>query len=99
MSQISAEEVKNLYALARLPLSDEMVSARQKDLEEILGYVASLGRLDTSSAKEVHGGTDFLNSFRKDESLPESAEIRANVIRSFPTSEADLNKVLSILGK
>jgi aspartyl/glutamyl-tRNA(Asn/Gln) amidotransferase C subunit len=99
MSQITTEEIKKLFALARLPLDEKLIAMRQKDMEEILGYVASLSKLDTSAAKEVHGGVDFLNAFRVDELKPASAEERAAVIKSFPRSEADLNKVLGIMGK
>lgn len=99
MSKITPEEVKNLFALARLPLDEKILSERQNDLEEILGYVASLSKLDTSSAKEVHGGTDFLNALREDACVPAAPENRDAVVHSFPTNEADLNKVPSILGK
>ena len=99
MSQITADEIKKLIALARLPLDENLLSARQKDMEEILGYVASLAKLNTASAKEVHGGVNFLNGFRPDEVKAASAAERDGVIRSFPKSEADLNKVLGIMGK
>jgi aspartyl/glutamyl-tRNA(Asn/Gln) amidotransferase C subunit len=99
MSQITIEEIKKLFALARLPLDEKLIASRQKDMEEILGYVASLSKLDTSSAKEVHGGADFLNAFRVDEMRPASKDERDSVVRSFPTSEADLNKVLGIMEK
>jgi Asp-tRNA(Asn)/Glu-tRNA(Gln) amidotransferase C subunit len=42
MSQITTEEIKKLFALARLPLDEKLIAMREKDLEEILGYVASL---------------------------------------------------------
>jgi aspartyl/glutamyl-tRNA(Asn/Gln) amidotransferase C subunit len=99
MSQITTEEIKKLFALSRLPLDEKLIAMRQKDMEEILGYVASLSKLDTSAAKEVHGGVDFLNAFRADEVKPASADERAGIIKSFPTSEADLNKVLGIMEK
>jgi aspartyl/glutamyl-tRNA(Asn/Gln) amidotransferase C subunit len=99
MSQITAEEIKKLFALARLPLDEKLIAMRQKDMEEILGYVALLSKLDTSSAKEVHGGVDFLNAFRVDKVKPASSDERNGIIRSFPTSEADLNKVLGIMEK
>ena len=99
MSQITTEEIKKLFALARLPLDENLIALRQKDMEEILGYVASLSKLDTSSAKEVHGGVDFLNAFRVDEVKTASKAERDAVVKSFPTSEADLNKVLGIMEK
>ena len=99
MSQITVDEIKKLFALARLPLDENLIITRQKDMEEILGYVASLSKLDTTAAKEVHGGVDFLNAFRVDEAKPASIDERNGVIRSFPKSEADLNKVLGIMDK
>lgn len=99
MSQLSAEEVKNLFTLARLPFDEARVASAQKDMEEILGYVANLSRLDTSKVSEVHGGTDFTNAFRVDAVKPATAAERDAVIKSFPKSEADMNKVPSILGK
>jgi len=99
MSQITTEEIKKLFALARLPLDEDTIATRQKDMEEILGYVASLSKLDTSAAKEVHGGVEFLNAFRSDEVHPASADERDGIVKSFPTSEADLNKVLGIMDK
>jgi len=99
MSQITTEEIKKLFALARLPLAEELIASRQKDMEEILGYVASLAKLDTAAAKEVHGGVDFLNAFRSDEVRTAAPDERNGIIRSFPRSEADLNKVPGIMGK
>ena len=99
MSQITTDEIKKLFALARLPLDEKLIAVRQKDMEEILGYVASLSKLDTSAAKEVHGGVDFLNAFRADEIKPASRGERDAIVRSFPTSEADLNRVLGIMEK
>jgi aspartyl/glutamyl-tRNA(Asn/Gln) amidotransferase C subunit len=99
MPEITFEEIKNLFALARLPYEAERALAAQKDLSEILGYVANLSRADVSGVEEVHGGTDFLNAFRRDEAIPAAKEIRDATVRSFPRSEADLNKVPSILGK
>lgn len=99
MAKISPEEIKNLYQLSRLPIDEARTASAQKDMEDILGYVASLGRLDVSDAQEVHGGADFLNAFRPDETVPAAAQVRAAVVASFPKSEADLNKVPPILTK
>lgn len=99
MAKLTVDEIKNLLMLSRLPYDEARVVSAQKDLEEILGYVASLSRLDTSEVGEVHGGTDQTNAFRADELKPATTAQRDAVIKSFPRSEADLNKVPSILGK
>jgi aspartyl/glutamyl-tRNA(Asn/Gln) amidotransferase C subunit len=99
MAKITPEEIKNLFELSRLPFDEARVVSAQKDMEDILGYVASLGRLDTSGTEEVHGGADFLNAFRPDEAIPASSEDLSRVTESFPRNEAGLNKVPSILSK
>ena len=82
-----------------MPYDEDKSESYKKDMEEILGYVASLARYDASSAPEIHGGADIMNAFRAYETKPASKDERDGVVRSFPTSEADLNKVLSIMGK
>ncbi len=99
MAGITPQEVKNLFALARLPYDEKRAASTLKDPEEILGYVGILSRADVSSVAEVLGGTDFLNAFRADECVPADAEVRDAVAESFPRNEADLNRVPPILGK
>jgi aspartyl/glutamyl-tRNA(Asn/Gln) amidotransferase C subunit len=99
MAKITPEEIKNLFALSRLPYDESKIASAQKDMEEILGYAGSLSRLDTSAAKEVHGGADVLNNFRKDAlDAPDAAETE-KIKSAFPRNEAGLNKVPTILGK
>ncbi len=99
MARITPEEIKGLFELSRLPFDEARVASAQKDMEDILGYVANLSRLDTTDAKEVHGGTDFLNAFRVDEEIAASLEVRMAVVNSFPRGEAGLNRVPPILAK
>ncbi len=96
---ITSEEIKKLFELARLPYDASKVGGYKKDMEEILGYVASLSRYDTRSAPEIHGGSENINGFRADEVKPASRDERDGVAGSFPSSEAGLNKVLSIMNK
>jgi len=99
MAKITPDEIKNLFALARLPYDEARAVSALKDMEEILGYVGVLSSADVSGVAEVHGGTDFLNAFRDDERVPAAAEVRNAVVKSFPRNEADLNRVPPILGK
>jgi len=99
MASITSQEVKNLFALARLPYDEARAASFSKDLEEILGYVDVLSGADVSFAAEVHGGTDFLNALRADECVPAESVIREAVVKSFPRNEAGLNRVPPILGK
>jgi aspartyl/glutamyl-tRNA(Asn/Gln) amidotransferase C subunit len=99
MPRITPAEVKKLFELARLPYDAGKVEAYQKDLDEILGYVAKLSHLDTAQAGEVHGGVDFLNAWRPDQSAAAELETRDRLVKLFPRSEADLNKVPPILDR
>ena len=99
MSQITTDEIKKLFALARLPLDEKLIATRQKDMEEIIGLCCFALKTRYLVRKEVHGGVDFLNAFRIDMVRPASKDERDAIIGSFPTSEADLNKVLGIMEK
>ena len=99
MSLISLAEVKKLFELERLPFDEKKAASYKKDLEEILGYVAKLSNLNTATAAEVHGGTDFVNAFRPDQNELTSKETRDRLVELFPRSDADLNKVPPILDR
>jgi aspartyl-tRNA(Asn)/glutamyl-tRNA(Gln) amidotransferase subunit C len=47
MTHITREEVERVVALARLSLSEGELDAMAQELEAILSYVETLGRLDT----------------------------------------------------
>ncbi|MES2504262.1 MAG: Asp-tRNA(Asn)/Glu-tRNA(Gln) amidotransferase subunit GatC [Myxococcota bacterium] len=51
--QFSAEDMNKLARLSRLALDDEQLLARQKDLQNILGYVDSLQAIDVSNVKPM----------------------------------------------
>ncbi len=63
---ISREEIQNLAELSRLKLSDEEISALQKDFDSILDYVGQISAV----AGEEQGPTLAQGSSRSDLSLP-----------------------------
>jgi aspartyl-tRNA(Asn)/glutamyl-tRNA(Gln) amidotransferase subunit C len=59
-----------MAALARLALSEEEMRAMAHDLEQILGYVASLDSLDTTGVEPTAHGFDFATPLRPDRADP-----------------------------
>ena len=56
MSRMEPADVAHVAALARLALSPDELVSMTRDLEQILGYVATLDDLDTDGvAPTVHG--------------------------------------------
>ena len=59
-----------MAALARLALSEEEMRAMAHDLEQILGYVASLDSLDTTGVEPTAHGFDSATPLRPDRADP-----------------------------
>jgi aspartyl-tRNA(Asn)/glutamyl-tRNA(Gln) amidotransferase subunit C len=69
-SRITAEEVREIAALARLRLDDEEVARMTGDLDAILGYVDTLRDLDTSAVEPMTHAVPFDCPLRPDEERP-----------------------------
>ncbi len=69
-SKISQEEVKKIAKLADLKLTENEVEKFQKQLSEVLDYVAVLDELDTFKVKPTSQVTGLKNITRDDETEP-----------------------------
>ncbi|MCX5681476.1 MAG: Asp-tRNA(Asn)/Glu-tRNA(Gln) amidotransferase subunit GatC [Candidatus Omnitrophica bacterium] len=67
---ITKKDVQYVAHLSRIHLSDEEVERFTKNLEDILGYIEKLNKLDVSSVKPTSHVLPLKNVFRKDESRP-----------------------------
>jgi aspartyl-tRNA(Asn)/glutamyl-tRNA(Gln) amidotransferase subunit C len=67
MPRISAEEVEYIASLARLELGPEEVTAMARDLDRVLGYVATLDELDTSGIEPTAHAIALETPVRADE--------------------------------
>lgn len=67
MADLTREDVLKLARLARLQLTDEEVEAFQKELSEILRYVAQLDGADVSGLEPTSQVTGLKNVMREDE--------------------------------
>ena len=59
-------DVHKYANLARIRLTDEEEVKYQKDLEEILGHVTELTKVETEGVEPMTGGTELRNVFRED---------------------------------
>jgi aspartyl-tRNA(Asn)/glutamyl-tRNA(Gln) amidotransferase subunit C len=69
-SRIRPEEVREIATLSRLRLTDEEVTNLTQDLDLILGYVAELSALDTTSVEPMTHAVPFDCPLRVDEVRP-----------------------------
>lgn len=66
MTAISRDDVLHLAQLSSLQLGDDEIDALQQNLDEILGYVAQLGELDTTGVEPTYQVTGLENVWRDD---------------------------------
>ena len=77
---LTRKEIEAIAHLARLNLSQEELERFAPQLEQILGYVESLGALDLAQVEPTTYVLDITNRFRKDEIHPglSPEEVEAN---------------------
>ena len=67
---ITVKEVEHVAKLAKLRLSEEELATFPGQLDNILGYVAKLGELDTSDVPPTTHAFSNKYAFREDEVKP-----------------------------
>ncbi len=70
MKTISEKDVRYIASLSRIHLRDEEIQGLTKDLEGILGHIASLEKLDTSKVQPTSHVLALHNIFREDQVKP-----------------------------
>ena len=65
--KISKEEVLYVAHLARLDLDEESIERFAGQIDEILGYIEKLNRVDTKGIKPTSHAISLTNAFRDDE--------------------------------
>ena len=77
--------VEYVAKLARLALSVQEKALFQKQLEDIVGYVNDISRVDVSGVQPMAHSTKSQNVFRKDEARPGLE--REAVLKNAPLSD------------
>ncbi|MCR4261074.1 MAG: Asp-tRNA(Asn)/Glu-tRNA(Gln) amidotransferase subunit GatC [Candidatus Colwellbacteria bacterium] len=85
-------DVRKYASLARIRLTEEEQTKYQKDLEEILGHVAELTKVNTDGVEPMTGGTELRNVFREDVLVEKDV-----FAPSFPQESSNHLKVPKIL--
>lgn len=68
--KISQEEIKKIALLSRLEVKDDHISTVEKELSDILSYVAELNELDLEGVEPMAHAVPLHNVFREDEEKP-----------------------------
>jgi len=69
MAHITRDEVERVATLARLLLSDEEAERMAAELDTILGYVETLGRLDTEGVEPTSHVIPLATPLRQDRAV------------------------------
>jgi aspartyl-tRNA(Asn)/glutamyl-tRNA(Gln) amidotransferase subunit C len=96
MSAITREEVERVVALARLSLDEDELSRMARELDAVLGYVATLGRLETRDVPPTAHVVPLPTPLRPDE--PEPPMDAALAVANAPESEGSAFVVPKVIG-
>jgi aspartyl-tRNA(Asn)/glutamyl-tRNA(Gln) amidotransferase subunit C len=103
MSDVTIEDVRRVAELANLELTPEEEPRMQRDLNSILGHIAELSELDTSSVPpmaqvgEVIGGDIFVHGETLRVDAVQPSVDRAAVMASAPETDGRFFKVPKVI--
>jgi len=92
---ITKKDVQYIAHLSRIHLSDSEIEKLTITLEDILGYIAKLNKLDVSKVKPTSHVLPLQNVFRKD--LPRPSLQQADVIKIAPGHDKGSFKVPQVI--
>ncbi len=78
-------DIDKVARLARLELSEEEKKTFQSQLDQILGHMEQLNRMDTAGVEPTSHAIPVYNAFREDETRPSCA--REEVMAIAPEEE------------
>lgn len=84
---VTTELVERLASLSRLRLPREEQEKMTGELEQILGYMDVLKKLDTSGAETLAESGSLKNVLREDEVIP--SQDREELLRNAPASDGE----------
>lgn len=93
---ITREDIQRSAYLARLGLREEEIEKTEKELENILGYIDRLQKVDTTNVPETSSPPAEASAFRSDEVIACPPEDRELILKNFPARQGDLLKVPAV---
>ena len=97
MTKITSEDVKKVANLARLDLPSDEIQTYSNQLQEILGYIEQLEKVDTEGVSPTTRAVEVVNVLRQD--LVETTEAREELLDLAPHREGDFFRVPRILSE
>ena len=97
MTKITSEDVKKVANLARLDLPSDEIQTYSNQLQEILGYIEQLEKVDTEGVSPTTRAVEVVNVLRQD--LVETTESREELLDLAPHREGDFFRVPRILSE
>jgi len=88
-------DIEKVARLARLRLSEEEKETFGRQLEQILGHMEQLNRLDTSGVEPTSHAIPVSNAFREDETKPSYP--KEDVMKIAPSEEEGFFRVPRII--
>ena len=97
MKRISSNEVKKVAQLARLELNESEIQKHAEQLENILGYIKQLEKIDTENIPCTTRAIEVVNVLRKDEK--KDYENSEELLDLAPSRENQFFKVPKIINE
>ncbi len=95
MSKIGTEEVKRIAELAHIAITDEEAAKMSVELEQILGFVEQLQKVDTKNVEPTDQVTGLVDVTRPDEVQPSMP--RDQLLANAPDQQDGYIKVRRVL--
>ncbi len=97
MTKINSQDVRKVANLARLDLEEEELAIYANQIEEILGYIEQLKKVNTIDVEPTTRAVEVVNRFRKDS--VDSENVRDELLDLAPHREGDFFRVPKILSE
>ncbi len=97
MNKITAEDVRKVAKLSRLDLEEDELVQYSNQLQEIIGYIEQLGKVDTKDISPTTRAVEVVNVLREDSVT--STKIRNELLELAPHREGDFFRVPKILSE
>ncbi len=93
---VSKEEIKKIARLSRLEIQEQELGKFTEQMNQILEFIASLNKLDTSKIEPTSHANASGTAFREDEVVV--SKIAEQVLETAPDSEDNFFKVPKVIG-
>jgi len=97
--RLTRQDIEHVAHLARLQLTDTEIDRYTEQLSVVLGYVSTLGEVDTEGVEETCQVTGLEDVVREDVVQDCDEETKKKIIASFPENVGNLLKVKAVFGE